>query len=152
MLDPRFREDAFRDVLEQVTRRLLDLTTDKDDFAQRRFWVWLDRVTFNTVRVHFRRQAEEKVTDSLDQLTETEASSPSPHDQLLHKEALGALDVLEPNERSAFLLRHYDGWKIESKDPNVLTISKYLNRTPETIRNWLRNADAKLKDWRGGVK
>jgi len=49
-----------------------------------------------------------------------------------------------------FVLRHYEGWPIEDKDPSVPTISRHFQRTPRTIRNWMREAENVLAAWRGG--
>jgi hypothetical protein len=60
-----------------------------------------------------------------------------------------ALSVLEPNERIAFILKA-EGWPIEDRDPNVMTICKYFGRTSRAIRYWIASAEEKLKKWRDG--
>ncbi len=65
---------------------------------------------------------------------------------LLYREALALLD--EPM-RTAFVLRHYEGWPIEDRDETVPTISRYFNKTPRTIRNWMTTAEQALAAWRG---
>jgi RNA polymerase sigma factor (sigma-70 family) len=157
-LDRRYHDEAFQDVIVEVTCRLTDIETDKQDYAQCRFGHWLKRIVLNTIRPYFKRQTQDRDTNSLDQRKEADDSaiadknSPSPYDEMLRKEARGALNILEPHERTAFELRYYAGWEIENQDPKVMTISRYLKKTPKTIYNWLRNAEAKLKEWRGGAK
>ncbi len=157
-LHARYREEAYNDVLHELTCRLLDVDSDKDDISQFRYLYWLKRVTFNTLRPHFTRQKQDKSVHSLDQLREYDEMNRNPssdHEtsslqfrELLNKEASKALDILEPRERLAFILRHYAEWEIQNQNPEVMTISKYFNKTPETIRNWLRRAEKKLKEWR----
>lgn len=60
--------------------------------------------------------------------------------QLLSDEALA---LLEPNVRTAFLLRA-GGWPVEDRDPNVPTVSRLFGKTSRTIRYWLTEADERL--------
>jgi len=41
-----------------------------------------------------------------------------------------------------------EGWPIEDRDPNVMTISKYFGKTSRTIRNWIAEAEKQLAAWR----
>jgi len=61
-----------------------------------------------------------------------------------------ALNEIPKPERIAYLLYEYGKWQIESKDPHTPTISKYFQRNPRTIRNWLKTAENALEKWRGG--
>jgi RNA polymerase sigma factor (sigma-70 family) len=155
LLDRRYHDEALQDVYNEMVCKLIDIETNKQDFAQYRFWHWLKRIIGNALRSHFHRQAQNKDIDSLEEMKETNNSTIadqslfSPYQYVLSEEAL---DALEPHERLAFKLRYYAGWEIENRDPNVLTISKYMKKTPETIHNWLRSAKAKLSKWRGGIK
>jgi RNA polymerase sigma factor (sigma-70 family) len=42
--------------------------------------------------------------------------------------------------RNAAILHYLDGWRIESNDPKEPTISKLMNVSSRTIRNWLAQA------------
>lgn len=157
-------DECFDAVVHEVTCRLIDLETDRDDFAQVCFWLWLDGRTFNVLRKHLRLQKEGNVTDALNDVDEADDEeserrkkieplkdkSPLPDLQAMGAEAYKLLDRLTKNERMAFLLRHYDGWEVENKDPSVMTISRFFERTPKTIRNWLNSAEEKLQKWQGG--
>jgi hypothetical protein len=59
------------------------------------------------------------------------------------------LDQLQDPQRTVFILRYYDDWPIESKDPGVATLSTNFSVTPRTIRNWLTQAEDTLRKWRG---
>ena len=72
----------------------------------------------------------------------------APDTQLLTDEALA---LLEPNVRTAFLLRA-EGWPVEDRDPSVPTISRLFGKTSRTIRYWLAQADEQLAAWRAEEK
>lgn len=59
------------------------------------------------------------------------------------------LEQLTDNLRIVYILRKYWGWPIESLDPQIITLSTYFDRTPKTIRNWLKQAEDSLSKWRG---
>ena len=166
LLHREYVDDCCQDVMLEAARRITDLTSDGDDFAQVRFGLWLQRITFKTLRPYFRSQRQDRMTDADSGGDENPKSrkrplkdaTPLPDQQLieaetrklLEKEADKLLEKLDPNERTAFLLRHCAGWEVENHDPSVMTISRYFNRTPRTIRNWLRGAEEKLQKCQGG--
>jgi RNA polymerase sigma factor (sigma-70 family) len=165
-LHREYVDDCCQDVSLEVTRRITGTASDGDDFAQVRFGLWLKRVTSNTLRRYFRNQRQDRLNDSGDdddensdrKIESLKDNSPLPDQQVIEvetrklheKEAYKLLEKLDPNERNAFLLRHYAGWEIEDQNPSVMTISRYFNRTPRTIRNWLNGASEKLQKWQGG--
>ncbi len=142
-------DDCSQDVMVEVTRLITDLASDRDDFAQRRFGLWLQRVTFNTLRPYLRSQKQERVTEV--DTEEVEKSNgkkhplkdgaPSPEEliikaethRLLKKDAQKLLAKLNPEMRDAYLLRHREGMEI-----------------PRTIRKWLKGAEEKLQELQGG--
>ncbi len=159
-------DDSAQEVMIEVARRITDLDSDKDDFAQARFGLWLERVTYNAIRPHIRTQRDtrakhadiEEVEQSNGKKKALRSDSLSPEQILLNQETLrlateqaeGLLERLDPEVREAYMLRHRDGMEIENKDPDVMTISKHFGRTPRTIRTWLRGAEEKLQELQGG--
>ena len=157
------RDEAFAEVVAELCGLILDLDSDRGDFLQVRFWVTLEKL----VVAAFGRQAREiarakrqvplsalpgaeggdeeerTVAARLEDIT---APSLPPDLALLYREALATLE--EP-VRTAFVLRHYEGWPIEDQDPSVPTISRYFDKTPRTIRNWMSAAEQALAAWRG---
>ncbi len=161
-LDPVYVDDCFREVIATAFGQILDLNSDHGDFAQVRFWLWLDRVTSNAMQRYWKRQREDWATDSIDcdeeedegrsralrqKLEEVVSKSVAPDWQSVTTEALR---LLSPNERQVFLLRRHAEWEIENQNPDVMTISRYFNRSSRTIRYWLTSAEKKLRDWQGG--
>lgn len=151
-------EDACQDVLIEAIQKITDLSSDKADFAQVRFKLWLDKVTLNTLRPHFKNQTQDRCSESDIEVNESRQSVlPSTEEalidlethKLLLKMAYRLLDDLSEKERAAFLLRNFVGWEIENQDPSIMTISRYFDRSPRTISNWLRAAEDKLQRARG---
>jgi RNA polymerase sigma factor (sigma-70 family) len=158
-IDERYREDCEGEIVGQLLAELYDVETDRSDFAQVRFGLYFKRLSYLVIR-NFRelqrreRQAESVIStqgdraeeiDLLDTLADERALSAE--DRVLLRDALAQLpsDLREP-----FLLRYFDGWQIESDSPTEPSISRHLNVTPRTIRNRLRDAEARLRRWREG--
>jgi DNA-directed RNA polymerase specialized sigma24 family protein len=156
-------EEAEGAVVEALFSRILDPTSDRGDFLQVRFWAFLDRLLSDATRKQLRLLREAKMQDNPDWVSGREprddesgehqskpaaAGGVSAEYKMLIRDALAALQ--EPY-RTLVVLRYYDSWPIESSDPQEPTISKYFNKTPRTIRNWMAAADDKLREWREGA-
>ena len=155
------REDGNLGVVGEVFDRILDLTNDRGDFLQVRFWKGIERTTVDV----FRKQVKQFDTESsgdydqaaMDDLTQQgavvvpTASAGRPVESEAVDSVLieAALHQLKEPIRSAYLLRHHEEWPMEDKDPAVQTISRHFGKTPRTIRNWLSKADVILEAWRG---
>ena len=163
-LDPIYVDDCFREVIAAAFGQILDLDSNQGDFAQVRFWLWLDRIASNVMGRYWKQQREDWATDSIDcdededegrsralrqKLEEVVSQSTSPDWNSVTAETLR---LLSPNERQAFLLRHYAEWEIENQNPEIMTISRYFNRSSRTIRYWLTSAENKLQNWNGGQR
>jgi DNA-directed RNA polymerase specialized sigma24 family protein len=156
-------EEAYSEVVARLFDLILDVESDRGDFLQVRFWVALEKMVVTA----FGRQARELARGRMQvplsalpganggdddeprvsaQVEEIAEHNLPPDVALLYREALAQLD--EPL-RTAFVLRHYEGWPIEDRDESVPTISRYFNKTPRTIRNWMTTAEQALAAWRG---
>jgi RNA polymerase sigma factor (sigma-70 family) len=158
-VDERHREDCAGEIVTQLLTELFDVESDRSDFAQVRFGLYFKRVS-DGVLGKFRslqereRQAESVASprgdrteeiDLLDTLADEHALSAE--DRVLMRDALAHLPS---HLREPFILRHLDGWQIESDSPSEPSISRQLKVTPRTIRNRLRDAEASLRRWREG--
>lgn len=170
-------EEGHSAVIRDIGTAILDLTTDRGDFLQVNFWTAIDRRATS----EFRRQrklkdraaasvplsslAGEDRTDVDEGVFEGDGRAggerwdderASALDQLVSaedQESVGhALASLPPLVRQAFVLRYYEGWKIESNDPTEMTISKALKRSDRQIRNYLAQAENLLRVWREEMK
>ena len=155
------KDDGNSSVVAEVFDKILDQSSDRGDFLQVRFWRALEKVTVNV----FWKQVNQFDTESsgdydqatIDDLTQRGAvvvpatyASRSVESEAVDNVLIGAaLHQLEEPIRSAYLLRHHQGWPIEDKDPAVRTISRHFGKTPRTIRNWLSRADELLEAWQG---
>jgi len=160
-LDPSLVDAAFQDVVIALFDQILDLTSDRGDFLQVRFWIVLQRLTITVFQTYIRvdKQAVDEVTlsslagydgpDDDDAVRTPRPAfadpSPSAEETILLREGLNAIP--EPY-RTAFVLHVYHDWQIESNDPAVMTISRHFQKTPRTIRNWLKRAEEALALWR----
>lgn len=150
-------EEVVADTVAEIVEKLVEPEgSDAGDFLQVRFWVVVKRLGW---AAHKRAVDELKRETLFVTLEPTGADSDDEEDraiqipervtpgvdtQLLNDEALS---LLEPNVREAFVLK-VEGWPIEDRDPNVMTISKHFGRTSRTIRNWIAEAEKQLAAWR----
>ena len=148
------QEDA-----DDVTRDLFALLFDAlfsqeatGEFWEVRFWVCLDRRLWNLVE---KRQAS--LDAQLSESSEQEASENGESSMLRIRdsgpgpEALAeygeALTTLAEHERLAVYLKYIEGLPEESDDPKRQTVAKIMGVTGRTVRNYLRRAEQKLREW-----
>ena len=153
------REDLQGEVQRVIIEDLF-ARDDRSDFMQVRFWSYLEKKCVDACRAAW-RQTED--TESLE--TGYSGDGASEGSTRLHQEVdrqlspedfsmiSEALEHLPPRLRQVFLLRHYVGMKIGSDDPSEaegqeLTIAARFGCTGRTIRNWLKQADRLLAEFR----
>lgn len=110
--DTQAAEDAVQETFLSAYRRL-----DRFD-GRARFSTWLHRIAVNAAIDGLRRQR--RMRSWHDELADEDASLPSPEpgpDRHAHSAEIGratraALDGLSPMERTAFVLRHFEGRSI----------------------------------------
>jgi hypothetical protein len=156
LLKPVYVDDCFSDAVGAIFTPILDLKSDRGDFAQVRFWVFLEYKLSHVLGRYMRQQSQDLRTDSLD--AESDENNRTPLTDVLrveedsifdHAAIKKGLDFLPWQHRVAFLMRHYGDWEINNKDPNLLTISKYFGVSDRTIRRWLAAAEEQLRLRRG---
>ncbi|SRR6266571_6990357 len=172
-LGAQYLDEGYNAVLREIGMHILDLSTDSGDFLQVNFWTVLRRRTISEFSRQLREKQEADAEVQLSSLAGEEplgadeddaetvprlsqgdcpAGPATPLEQLERAEDHAiidrALSVLPPIVREAFILRHREGWKIHSKDPNEMTISRALRRSDRMIRKYLEEAQARLRAWR----
>lgn len=154
---PHRIDDAFQNVITYVVSKIMDLEDDSGDFFQVRFWFALKRAMLTEYDKQIKESEVEEDCIQIDQQLEgEEGDEPSFEiaDTSLSQEDLSliksGLSVLTEPYKTAFLLRHYQGWPIRSNDPTEITISSHFNKTPRTVQNWLDTAERELVKWREG--
>jgi DNA-directed RNA polymerase specialized sigma24 family protein len=147
---------------------ILDLESDKSDFAQARFWHFLRLRTIDVTRaagvVRGRDAQSMNVSDvdgnsagddapkgksvpvgGWESITPWEALTQE-HESDLVQAAMRQLPNHPTPYRDVLRLRYLDGWQIEADDGEVVTLSTHYGRTPRTISSWLRKAEERLRD------
>lgn len=157
-LEKDHTEEAYREVIKNLVDNILDLETDKGDYFQVRFWFGLKRLVISEFARQLKIIEEDQHLVSLDNmcteedrglLQDTPDTSLSQEELTLCRDAMA---TLKDPPRTAFLLRHYHGWPIESIDENCQSISSYYGVDPRTVRNWLSQAEKDLIKWGKGER
>ena len=161
-------EEGYNDVVERLFGLILDLSSDRGDFLQVRFWRALEKLAVRAFHQQLRQHQRAQVNVSLSSLIghdqhegdesarmarpdgEAPITAPSGEADIIRNDLIrDALSHLDEPLRSAFLLRYHAGWPIEDQDPTVRTISRHFGKGPRTIRNWLKRAETSLQTWQG---
>jgi DNA-directed RNA polymerase specialized sigma24 family protein len=151
----RLPEEDADDVTRDLFALLFDALFSREasaEFWEVRFWVCLDRRLWNLVE---KRQASlDSQLSEGSEPTESESgestllrlpeSGPGPEALAEYGEAL---TVLAEHERLAVYLKYIEGLPEESDDPNRQSVAKILGVTGRTVRNYLRRAEQKLREW-----
>lgn len=167
-LDQEDAADAAGETIEELFKQMLDRNSDRGDFLQVRYRMALKRLAISAFRRYstminddqamtvpltavagYQDRDDEDQTTRAIPLDALRAPTSLPDQTMLANEALAMLS--EP-QRTAYLLFYYEGWQIDSKNPEMPTISKFFGRTPKTIYNWLVAAEKTLEEWRGNTK
>lgn len=145
-------EEVTGDLLAELFTRLSDLQSDRADFAQVKFGMYLQRFCFENKRKLKRQSGYDKRTRIIGETDpETDIIFDIPdREPVCSQEDLETmregLNDLPEQMRKAFVLRYYEGWQVESNKPEEVTISGYFKKTPRTIRNWLTEAERRLRE------
>lgn len=166
-------EHAFRDVVKELFDQILDLESDRGDFLQVRFWTVVEKLrirAFNRYLEDLNRAKDVVTWDSVagyeqgsgegeerrSRRRRASDSEPPQEDGLSAEQKAAyldasreALDHVEEPYRTAFVLRHYYDWPIETEDSRLPSISRYFGKTPRTIREWLKRAKETIERWKG---
>jgi RNA polymerase sigma factor (sigma-70 family) len=158
-IDERHCEDCDGEIVSQLLIELFDTDSDRSDFAQVRFGLYFERLSNGVVSKFRKLQRREQQAESATSIHDDGAEEIDLLDTLADERALSAEDHalmrdalahLPDDLREVFLLRYFEGWQTESNSPTEPSISRYLNVTPRTVRNRLRDAEASLRRWREG--
>lgn len=154
-LGQQFVHEAYSEVVDRLFNLILDLGSDCGDHLQIRFAAVLKRIRIDVYR-KYRPLADhaEDMSGEDEGLTMALVDpTPTPEQYILDEErtheGVEAVASLPEPIRTAYMLRHYEDWLTEDKDPTVMTISRYFRKDPRTIRYWLTKAEGLLRERRG---
>lgn len=154
-LNEFYIEDCFREVISEVFSQIFDAESSSVDYAEVRFWKWLDGRIFNVLRKYIRTQRKDAATNSYDDYSENgrgynfkeppkylndKGVSPEQEASILE-----GLRFLDERERQIYIMRYLWGIEIENQDSEVRTISKHFGVTPRAVRKWFEKAENKLR-------
>ncbi|MBV9357239.1 MAG: hypothetical protein JO023_17145 [Chloroflexi bacterium] len=160
--------DAYAETVASLFEQILNLESDRGDFAQVRFWVIVERLVVRAFdkqvweanrarQVIYLSEAEDDECDdqpnggyTLETCTNGEGDQHSLEATIIERESLReALSLIEDRRhRTAFLLRYVAGWPIEANDPSERSISRHFDVSARTIRTWLHLAKEALGQWK----
>jgi hypothetical protein len=156
--NPADFEDFGQKIEMAILKKIFDMETDTADYAQVNFGdfvVKTAKVVWRGELVKIEREKEifyserESDEDNFQGIENTLKSNDSLTDYtMMLKEGLNKL----PPHIMLVAELLLDGWQIESKDESEPTISKKLDVSSRTIRNWLKEARAILADYKAEVR
>jgi RNA polymerase sigma-70 factor (ECF subfamily) len=140
--DTDIAKDIYQEVFIRVFKGLKNFQF-KSEFS-----TWLFRITTN-VCINYKMSEKKNMQLSIDQDENAEQvtlipadENSSPEKQLINKDFTKnlnkALQLLSPNQKISFLLKHYEGYKIRE-------IAKIMNCKEGTIKKYLFEAVRKLR-------
>jgi DNA-directed RNA polymerase specialized sigma24 family protein len=150
-MPPEDADDVTRDLFAVLFEALFSVEAAAE-FWEVRFWVCLDRRLWNFCE---KRQASLDARKQESLVGESEEvgeefllriadSGPSIVSMV---ERSAAMEILTETERLAVYLRYIEGLPEESDDSERVTVAKLLGVTGRSVRNYLRRAEQKLRDW-----
>lgn len=156
--NPADFEDFGQKIEMAILQKIFDLNSDSADYAQVNFGdfviktakvVWRgELVKIEREKEIFYAERESNDGDNISQL-ENRAAGGAPTDYtMMLEEGLAKL----PTHIMIVAELLLDGWQIESKVIGEPTISKKLDVSSRTIRNWLKEARVILSDYKAEVR
>ncbi len=149
--------DTFEDEVNRIVWNLLGADRDHDDIVHEAFCMvlksahqvhdlgklkgWVRTVTVNAVRLTLRKRRWLKIFGMLDDDAEGErfeAVVPDEQQRETARHLYRALEKLSPDERSAMVLRHIEGFELTE-------VADACNVSLATIKRWLSRAETKVK-------
>lgn len=148
-LAPRYIDDCFAEVIGEIIGQIFDTATDKSNFAEIRFWVWLNGRIYNVLRKYLKTQKNDAQTDNYEEYFRDHRTNIGT--ALERKDGLAkANKLLTERERQIYEMRYDLKWKIYSEDPSENTISKHFNVTARAVQKWFEKAEEKLQNGKKG--
>lgn len=149
LLAQRYIDECFEEVIDEIIGQIYDTNSDKSNFAETKFWVWLDGRICNVRRKYFKFQEEDsKANNADDYQNKLKDSRINFSGALERKDGLAkARSLLTDRERQIYVMRYDWKWQVFSEDPEVKTISKYFGVSARMVQKWFEKAEEKLRNW-----
>lgn len=148
-LAPHYIEDCFPEVIDEMIGQIFDMSSGKSNFAETRFWVWLDGRIFNVLRKYLKIQKEDSKTDNYE---EHFRDSRTRVDKALERKdgLVKAWNLLTERERQIYKMRYDWKWQVFSEVQEVQTISKHFGVSARMVQKWFEKVEEKLRNGNKG--
>lgn len=155
--EPADLEDLVQKVQTSLVEKIFKLDSDIADYAQVNFGdfvvmeargAWRGRlaaVIKENQHIAAQRDGDEDGPDPISEISSGEASV---LERMIASEAIKKL----PEHLKIVAILLAEGWKVESRDAAEPTISRYMNVSSRTIRNWVNEAREMLGEYRGELR
>jgi RNA polymerase sigma factor (sigma-70 family) len=152
LLSQRYIDECFEEAVGEIIGQIYDINSDKSNFAETKFWLWLEGRVCNVRRKYFKFQEEDSKADAVDNYEEKIGDSRINISKAFErKDGLAkAASLLTDRERQIYVMRYDWKWQVFSEDPEVKTISKYFGVSARMIQKWFEKAEAKLQNGNKG--
>lgn len=152
LLSQHYINECFEEVIDEIIGQIYDTNSDKSNFAESKFWVWLNGRVCNVRRKYHKYQKEDSKADKAEDYERKLVDSRNNFSaELEEKDGLAkAVKILTERELQIYVMRDNWGWQTYSKDESVMTISKYFNVTARAVQKWFEIAEAKLRNGKKG--
>lgn len=146
-------DDYLQGVLFQLLDKILRFDSDAGQYAQVSFGEYVSGIGQNEFKKYLTQVRRSNETDSIDEDSEDdnefiriERQLTAPESDPLERMKRDRILSLLPEEIREVCILRMEGWQISSNDPNEPTISKKMEKTDRTIRNWLTKAAKILRE------
>lgn len=152
LLTQHYIDECFEEVIDEIIGQIYDTNSNKSNFAETKFWLWLEGMVCNVRRKYFRYQKEDEIADRADDYERKIADLRINFGQEVEeKDALRkAIGLLTEKELQIFVMR--DNWKMKiySSDDSENTISKHFGVSESSVNKWFKKAEEKLRNGNKG--
>lgn len=139
--DKRDAEDLYQEVFMKAYKAIGSFRLESE------FFTWLYRITVNSFytlqRKASKMQTQESFDPEKDSTHDIADESKSPHEnEEIHEAVTGALNQLPTQQKTVFVMKHYEGLKVREiasiMDISDGTVKRYLFRAMEKLRPMLK--------------
>lgn len=149
LLSQHYINECFEEVIDEIIGQIYDTNSDKSNFAESKFWLWLNGRVCNVRRKYHKYQEENSKTESFEDYFKSSRTTIG--DAIERKDGLAkANNLLTVRERQIYVMKYDWKWQVFSKDPSENTISKHFNVTARAVQKWFEIAEEKLRNGKKG--
>lgn len=148
LLTQHYIDECFEEVIDEIIGQIYDMNSDKSNYGEIRFWVWLNGRICSVRRKYFKYQEEDSRANNVDDYGNNLKDDRVNFGKILeNKDGLTkAVSILTERERQIYIMRYDWKWQVFSENPSVNTISKHFKVTARAVQKWFEKAEEKLRN------